>query len=310
MRVGIDLGGTNIATGVVTDDFQIIGRCSLPTGASRPALEVIADMARTVEGAVKDAGLTMDDIDVIGIGCPGTPVKATGEILYSNNLNWFNVQLKEEMEKLLGKEIRIDNDANAAALGETMAGAAKGHNDAILVTLGTGVGGGIILGGKVFDGYNNAGAEIGHTTIVSRGELCTCGRRGCWEAYASVTALIRMANAACALYPDSLLAKVKKEKGSLNGKLICECWDQEDEAATKVIDDYLFYVSEGVTNMINIFQPEVVMIGGGISAQGEKFLVKVRDYVKKDVFCKQVKLPEIVCSVLGNDAGIIGAAFV
>lgn len=309
MRIGIDLGGTNIAAALVDENMQIIVKKSVPTLATRPFEEVAHDMGNLALDLIKEAGIDVSEVSQIGIGAPGTPVKETGEILYSNNLNWYNVPLVEEIRKVIDLPIKLDNDANAAALGEALAGAAKGASHCVLVTLGTGVGGGIIIDGKVYDGINHAGAEIGHTVLVSGGEKCTCGRRGCWEAYASATALIRMGNAAAFAAPDSILAGLKNENGTLNGYLIFLAADKGCPTAQKVIDQYLFYVAEGIIDMINVFQPQSVVIGGGICAQGERILAPIREHVKQNVFCKQVALPEIVCAQLGNDAGIIGAAF-
>lgn len=309
MRVGIDLGGTNIAVGLVNEEGQIVLKKSAPTGAERPWQEVVNDMAKLVLDLVKEAGLEVSDIEQIGIGSPGTPQKDTGMILFSNNLFWHNVPLRDAMEKLIPVPVKIDNDANVAALGETLFGAAKGAKDAILVTLGTGVGGGIILDGKVYDGINNAGAEVGHMVIMSGGEPCNCGRLGCWEVYASATALIRMGNAAAAAHPESILAQKRKKRGGLNGLAVFKAADENDPVAIEVIDRYIFYVSEGIINLVNIFQPEVVMLGGGISAQGERLLRPIRQHLMRYVYCKEVNGPKLACAALGNDAGIIGAAF-
>ncbi len=304
-RVGIDLGGTNIAAGLVDENMNILCQMSLPTQSERPYQEIVRDMAVLVRGLVNMGNISMEEVESVGIGSPGTPEKETGNILYSNNLGWNDVPLLAELGKYIPVPMKVDNDANCAALGEFLAGAAKGCKSAVMITLGTGVGGGIVLDGQIYDGVNHAGAEIGHTVIVSGGELCTCGRRGCWEAYASATALIRMGKEAAAANPDSLLNSFEK----LNGLIIFKAADQGDEAAQKVIDQYLFYVAEGLTNVVNVFQPEAVVIGGGICGQGERILKPIREQVAKDVFCKQVSVPQIVTATLGNAAGIIGAAF-
>ena len=309
MRIGIDLGGTNIAAGLVDENMNILCKGSVPTLAERPFEDIVKDMGMLVLDLCKKMEVEPFGLTSVGIGAPGTPAKEKGEILFSNNLNWHNVPLVKELQKYVPVPVKLDNDANAAALGEVLAGAARGSDSCILVTLGTGVGGGIILDGKVYDGINHAGAEVGHTVLVSGGEPCSCGRRGCWESYASATALIRMGHAACAAHPDSHLAEVKKENGKLNGYLIFKASEEGCEAAKQVIDQYLFYVAEGITNLVNIFQPASVVIGGGICAQGERILGPIRSHVTGNVFCKQVSLPEIRCAELGNDAGIIGAAF-
>ena len=304
-RVGIDLGGTNIAAGLVDENMNILCQMSVPTLSERPYQEIVRDMAVLVRGLVNMGNISMDEVELVGIGSPGTPEKETGNILYSNNLGWYDVPLLPELAKYIPVPLKVDNDANCAALGEFLAGAAKGCKSAVMITLGTGVGGGIVLDGQIYDGVNHAGAEIGHTVIVSGGELCTCGRRGCWEAYASATALIRMGKEAAAANPESLLAGYEK----LDGLAIFTAADQGDKAAQEVIDRYLFYVAEGLTNVVNVFQPEAVVIGGGICGQGERILKPIREQVAKDVFCKQVSVPQIVTATLGNAAGIIGAAF-
>lgn len=304
-RVGIDLGGTNIAAGLVDENMNILCQMSLPTLSERPYQEIVRDMAVLVRGLVNMGNISMEEVESVGIGSPGTPEKETGNILFSNNLGWYDVPLLEELGKYIPVPLKVDNDANCAALGEFLAGAAKGCKSAVMITLGTGVGGGIVLDGQIYDGVNHAGAEIGHTVIVSGGELCTCGRRGCWEAYASATALIRMGKQAAEANPDSLLSRCEK----LDGLAIFQSADQGDEAAKQVIDQYLFYVAEGLTNVVNVFQPEAVVIGGGICGQGERILKPIREQVARDVFCKQVSVPQIVTATLGNAAGIIGAAF-
>lgn len=306
MRIGIDLGGTNIAAALLDEHMKILCRMNLPTRSERPYQEVIRDMGSLVHGLMRMGNVTPDMIRCVGIGSPGTPEKESGNILFSNNLNWHNVPLLKELAQYVPIPMKVDNDANCAALGEYLAGAAKGCTSAVMVTLGTGVGGGIILNGVIYDGVNHAGAEIGHTVLCSGGELCTCGRRGCYEAYASATALIRMGRQAAQQHPESLLAA---EKESLNGLRIFEAAEQGDTVAQQVVDEYLFYVAEGITNVINVFQPDMIVIGGGICGQGEKILTPIRKQVEASVFCKQVSVPKIVTATLGNDAGIIGAAF-
>ena len=309
-RIGIDIGGTKIASGLVDENYRILLKKTIPTLSERPYMEIIEDMAQMVRELISEAGIDSSEIAGIGIGCAGAPDRKNGTILYSNNLGWYNVPLAGELRKLLGIPVSIDNDANAAALGETLAGSAKGSSCVVMITLGTGVGGGIIIDGKIFAGSHHTGAEAGHHVIVSGGEPCTCGRKGCYEAYASTTALIRMAEKSARLHPESQLASSLKENGRLNGMLIFNAVHQGDETARKVLDEYLFYVSEGLVNLVNIFDPEKIVIGGGISAQGELILEPVRRRLAQDVFCKAVPLPEVVCATLGNDAGIIGAAYV
>ena len=206
--LGIDLGGTNIKAGVVDDAFHIIGRAKAKTGIPRPAEEVMDAMAECAKAAAADAGVPWEKIRRIGIGVPGTANEETGVVEYANNLLFENVPMRAYLQKKLNKEIDITNDANAAALGEVLAGAAKGASNAVAVTLGTGVGGGIVIDGKLFTGFHYGGAELGHMGIVLGGRKCTCGRRGCLEAYASATGLIRSTKEAMDAAPDSLMWEI------------------------------------------------------------------------------------------------------
>lgn len=221
-RIGIDLGGTNIAAGVVDEGQHIVAEVSLPTGAERPAEAVIADICRAAEKAMEKAGITAAHCASVGIGSPGTCDSANGVVVRAYNLGWFNVPVCSMVTARLGLPCHLSNDANCAALAETVAGGAVGCRNMILITLGTGVGGGIIIGGKIYDGMRGAGAELGHTLLVLDGEPCTCGRRGCWEAYSSATALIRQARQAAAEHPESLLAGAEE----ITGKTVFDAADR------------------------------------------------------------------------------------
>lgn len=311
-RIGVDLGGTNIAVGVVDDEYKIIGRGKVKTNAPRPAEEIFDDIAKAIDLAVADAGLTMDDISTIGVGTPGSVNKESGLIEFSNNLEFDHVPAKEMLESRTGKPCVFENDANAAALGEAYAGAGNGVKNFVAVTLGTGVGSGIILGGKVMSGINDAAGEMGHTVIVVNGEQCNCGRKGCWERYASATALISQTKAKMLECPDSKMwAECGGDINSVNGRTAFNAMYDGDEAAKEVVDAYIYYVSVGVTNIVNIFQPDVVCIGGGISNEGENLLAPLRKHVEQERYTKYSKKQTKICkAVLGNDAGIIGAALV
>ena len=308
MKIGIDLGGTNIAGGLVDKDFNIIISKSVKTGKERPALEIIADIAGLISDIVETAGISFDQVDSIGIGSPGIVDRTLGKVIYSNNIRWDDVSLRDGVNQYIKKSIFVDNDANCAALGEFVAGAAKGYNSAVVITFGTGIGGGIIIDKKLHHGFNSAANHIGHMVVVSKGDECTCGRRGCWESYASVTALIRMAEIAAKAYPQSELAALMKEPGYLDGKNIFQAAKDGDRAAIDVVDQYFYYIAEGITDITNILQPEVIVLGGGLSNEGDYLLKPVIAQVKKDVFCKEVPIPDIKISDLRNNAGIIGAA--
>ncbi len=309
-NLGIDLGGTNIAVGVVNDKFEIVGRGKVKTRAPRPAQEIADDMVKACRMALEDAGLTIDDINSVGIGSPGSIDPVNGVIATSNNLRFSNVPMVEMVSSQLGVKCYIENDANAAAYGEFMAGAGKGTKDFITITLGTGVGCGIIIDGKVFSGCNNAGGELGHTVLVYDGEQCTCGRKGCWETYASATALIRQTKDAMKNDAQSKMWEiVNNDIENVNGRTAFDAMRAGDATAKMVVDQYIKYVASGATNVVNIFQPEVLCIGGGISHEGETLIAPIRSIIEVERYSKNVtKQTAVREAQLGNDAGIIGAA--
>lgn len=309
--IGIDLGGTNIVASVVDDDYNIIGTSKTPTNSPRSADEIFDDIADVCEEAVKAAGLTMEDIDSVGMGTPGT-VNQDGIIEFANNLAFNNVPARTMLAKRINKpeeKVFIENDANCAALGEAYAGCGNGAKDFVAVTLGTGVGSGVIIGGKIVNGVNYAGGECGHMVIVVDGEQCSCGRKGCWEAYASATALIRQTKKAMEEYPDSLMHKLAKEEGKVSGRTAFDAMRLGDIAGIKVVDDYIKYVACGLVNIVNALQPEIICIGGGICNEGETLMKPLRRFVQSERYSIHSKIQtKIVKAELGNDAGVIGAA--
>ena len=304
--IGIDLGGTNIVAGVVDENYQILTKASVKTNLPRPEQEIAADMAAVARQAAEEAGLSLDQIEWVGVGTPGIANSATGIIEYSNNLGFCNTPLVQYLEEALGRPAFIENDANAAAYGEYVAGAAKGAKHAVCITLGTGVGGGIIIDGKIYCGSNFGGAEIGHTVIDVNGPMCSCGRKGCFEVFSSATGLIRMTKEALAAHPESAM----KDEERITGRTAFNYMRAGDETAKQVVDDYIRYLAAGITNTINIFQPDVLCIGGGVCNEGDPLLLPMKEIVKKEVYTRNSpKNTEIVIAKLGNDAGIIGAAF-
>ena len=307
--IGIDLGGTNIAAGVVNDDCRILAKDSVPTKASRPAAEIAADMAALARRVTEQAGIDPVEVGWIGIGSPGSIDRPNGVVLYANNLHFEKTPLAAMIREHWDIPVYIDNDANAAALGEAYAGAAKGCNDAVMITLGTGVGGGIIIDRKIYAGFNSNGAELGHTVIVANGRPCSCGRRGCWEAYASVTSLIADTKAAMLAHPESSMWEL--ENGSaedVSGKTAFIAAKKGDPVAQEVVAQYCDNVAIGVTNLVNIFQPEVLCVGGAISKEGEYLLAPIRKFVERERYTRFCEQTELKIAALGNDAGIIGAA--
>lgn len=307
--LGIDIGGTNIACGIVNDNCEIIARSKVKTNAPRPYGEILADIIRGAKLACEEAGISPSELDSVGIGCPGTCNQDTGAVEYSNNLGFVNVPLRPDVKKALGVKTFLSNDADAAAYGEYCAGVAKGAENAVVITLGTGVGSGIIIGGKIYSGSNFAGGEIGHTVISVDGRPCTCGRKGCFEAYSSATGLVNITRDYAEKYPASLMAKLIKQDGRISARTAYAAMKQGDEAGRIVTDEYVKYLAVGIANVINIFQPDVLCIGGGVCNEGDTLLVPLKKAVKEQVYSKNsAKNTEIVICSLGNDAGIIGAA--
>ena len=314
-RIGIDLGGTNIVAGIVDKNFNIVAKLSKPTNADRPASEITADIAYLCKNVCSENGIDFADIDAIGIASPGAVNNKTGVVEYSCNLPFRSYPIVDELKALTGKEsIYIDNDANAAAWGEAVAGAAKGSSHSIMITLGTGVGGGIVIDGRVESGFNGAGGELGHIVIEKGGRPCSCGRRGCWEAYSSATALIKMTQEKIeeceAQGRATVLSELVKKAGKVSGKTAFDGARMGDEASQEVVDTYLDYLACGLVNIINIFQPEVISLGGGVSNEGDSLVNALLPRVRKEQYGGGLGFPltDLRIAKLKNDAGVIGAA--
>ncbi len=308
--IGIDLGGTNIAAGVVDENFNIIAKNNVKTGGERSADNIVLDIATAARQSVDKAGLSMADITCVGIGCPGSTDPYNGILMTATNIPFSNYPLSERLSELLGgMTVYTDNDANAAAYGEQLAGAGRGTKNFVVITLGTGVGGGIITDGKMTLGVNCASGEIGHEVIDLHGESCPCGRRGCYEMYASVTALIRQTKKAMQANTESKMWSLVESIDGVNGKTAFDGMRLGDDVAKEVVEQYCEYVSVGVTNVINLLQPDTVCIGGGISKEGDTLLAPIKAYVEKYRYSQNEKVQTIIkAAELGNDAGIIGAA--
>lgn len=307
--LGIDLGGTNIVAGVVDENYKIIATAKVKTNSPRPAEEIADDMAKACFKACENAGISIKDVTACGVGTPGSINPIAGTVVYANNLGFNNVPLAQMLRESTGVDFYIENDANAAAYGEFLAGSGRGVKSCVAVTLGTGVGGGIIIDGKLFSGSNYAGGELGHMVINIDGEPCSCGRKGCWEAYASATALIRQTKAAMEKNKDSIMWELAEGNiENVNGKIPFDAMQKGDSAATQVVKQYEKYLAVGIANIINVFQPEKICIGGGISNQKETLIAPVRELVREETYETMGKPCEILAAELGNDAGIIGAA--
>lgn len=310
VRIGIDLGGTDTKIGLVDEEQNLFAEKTIPTGAKRPWAEVIADIGKAAMELLDEEGIPIERCVGAGAGIPGTMDQAKGEVLYSNNIHWAHVPFAKELEKYLPVPIRIANDADCAALGEVADGAARGFRDVIMLTLGTGVGGGVILDGAIYQGRLIGGCELGHMVIETGGEECTCGRKGCLEAYASATAMIRDGRRAMEASPDSLMwEKCGGAPDSLRPEMIFEACKEGDKAAEAVVLNYRSKLEEGIVNLINIFRPQRVVIGGGVSKQGDYLLGDMNETIKVKCFGgDKTEAPEVVLASLGNKAGIVGAA--
>lgn len=315
-RIGIDLGGTNIAAAIVNNEFKIVNKMSVPTGKEREAALIMDDMAALCKKVCAEAGIDFSEIEAVGIASPGVANHTDGIVEYSCNLPFRKFPICAELSKRLGIDnIHVENDANAAAWGEAVAGAAKGTKSSVMITLGTGVGGGVIIDGKVFSGSNYAGAELGHIVIEVGGKQCGCGRRGCWEAYSSATGLINMTKEKIeeckASGRATAMTEYVKKHGKVSGRTAFDCMRAGDAAAGEVIDLYVKYLASGLASMINIFQPEVLSIGGGISGEGQFLLDLLMPIINSERYGGDFidKKTEVRIAELGNDAGIVGAAF-
>ena len=305
--VGIDLGGTFIKGGIVDDLGNLIVSDKVPTESEKGDRAVAENIAALVKKLLASTNLNASDVVGIGIGVPGMIDSEAGEVVYSNNLRWKNFKISEALEGLTGIPVKIANDANVAALGETLFGCGKDYNNTVLITLGTGVGGGIVIDGKLYEGNRSAGAEIGHTVIAMGGEKCTCGRRGCFEAYASATALIRDTKREMSAHKDSKMWEIGA-LDEVNGATAFRYMDI-DATAKKVVENYIEALACGITNIANELRPEAIILGGGICAEGERLTKPLQKCLDRDIFGgNDGPSVNILTAILGNRAGILGAA--
>lgn len=308
---GIDLGGTNIVAGIVDENFAIVASAKRKTALPRPCDEIVEDMAAALEEAAGLAGVPLQSLEYAGLGCPGMIDIRTGTVVYSNNLEFYHEPVGEKLSKRLSIPVLMANDADAAAFGEFKAGAGRGSENMIAITLGTGVGSGIIIHSKLYSGFAYGGAEIGHSLLVKDGELCTCGRRGCLEAYASATGLIRMTKSRMEGNKSSVMWELADgDIDKVSGRTAFDAMRRGDVEGTSVVKKYTEYLAEGIVNIVNIFQPEIICIGGGLSKEGDTLLKPINRYIEQYAFSRFADRNTVVrIAELGNDAGLIGAAF-
>lgn len=308
-RIGIDIGGTGIQSGIVTDDGRIIEKISIKTRIDLPFEDQIRLLTESLKQLIANAGLSEEDISSVGVGIPGIADAKTGEIIKCTNMNWHYLPFRTEFQKWINKPVLIDNDANVAALAESVAGISAGSSSSVFVTIGTGIGSGIILNGKIWSGAHGIGGELGHTIIRLDGDECSCGNHGCLERYCSANALIRMAKEHIGEHPDSVIMKYSQnDPEKINAKIIIDAARENDPYASLVYEYYVSCVAQALANIVNFIDPEIIVIGGGVSKAGSFLLDAIREKVPDYVLFNTLPLPEIKLATLGPEAGIIGAA--
>lgn len=306
--IGVDLGGTNIAIGLVDlETKDIVKKQSIKTNAPRDPESIVSDIKEVCLTLCHAQGISLCDVMWIGIATPG--IVKDGEVIVAFNLGWEKVLLGDIAREIVGIPSYIANDANAAAYAEAIWGAGKDKKSLIAFTIGTGVGGGIVVDGKIWEGINGFAAELGHMVLEPNGRFCACGKRGCIEAYCSATALINDTKRHLAMHPESMMWQdICGDVSRVNGKTVFDAMKRGDKTAKLVFDEFIGYLAHGVSNVINIFQPDVVCIGGGISREGEVLIAPLREQIIKKSFGFENSRTEIVAATFKNDAGIIGAA--
>lgn len=306
--IGIDLGGMSAKAGLMDEEGNVLCMARCETSADDSAEVTAGRLAGLAQQLIEERALCCSDIVAIGIGSPGVVNSESGSVIIWSNFHWANVPLARLVSERAGLPVFVTNDANAAALGEAKYGSGKGYGDSVMITLGTGVGGGIVFGGKLFEGYRSAGGELGHTVIHRKGRLCTCGRRGCFECYASATALKRETRIAMEKHPESLMWKVTPKLEDVNGKTPFEAARAGDRYAEKIVKEYVENLGEGIANIVNLLRPQVIILGGGVSNEGEYLISRVKKYVVKNIYASTAYAAlDIVRASLGNDAGLYGA---
>ena len=308
LAIGVDIGGTTVKAGLVDDSGKIL--CKNVCKTAETGEKTVENINGQIADLLNSYGIELQDIKGIGVGCPGIISSDKGIVEKNSNMKWKHLPLVKLVREKYPVTVKISNDANVAALGETLFGCTADYDNSIMLTLGTGVGGGIIIDKKIYEGGFTKGAELGHTVVQVDGELCGCGRRGCLEAYASATGLIRMTKEEMLKNRQSAMWEyVGGDIDKVDGKTSFECSKKGDASANAVVDKYVKYLSEGIMNFHNVFRPQIIILGGGVSAQGDYLTDKIKRYCEKFYYgYESAPVPEIVTATLGNDAGIIGAA--
>ena len=309
IRIGVDVGGTGIQIGVVNKEYRIIQEGSIPTRTDLPFEEQLRQIADCIVSAVRESGFSTDDIESVGIGIPGIASAKTGEIIKCTNMGWYHMPFRDVFSRYLDKPVHIDNDANVAALAESVAGVSAGTSSSVFITIGTGIGSGIIINGRIWSGAHHIGGELGHVIFDLGGVPCTCGNHGCLERYCSATALIRMAREAVSGHPDSLILRsVNMDPDKIEAKTVFDAARAGDPLAVNVYGQYIDNLAQAIGSVVNLLDPEVIVLGGGVSKAGSFLLEPLTKEYTRYVLFNDQPLPPLKLAVLGSEAGIIGAA--
>ena len=308
--IGVDLGGTHIAAGIVDEGGQVLAKAEAPTMAERPYQDIVRDMGTCCLDALKQAGLTQQDVGGIGIGIPGVADNVTGNVIFCTNLGWHDVPLRDELQRYINLPVVIDNDATVAGYAESVAGVSKGLHSSVFMTLGTGVGGGIVIDGKPWTGAHGVASEIGHLTVqIEDGIPCTCGKNGCLERYCSATALIRMAAERCQDEPGSAIMRAAGgDTKKITGRIIIDLAKEGDQLALAVFHAYTRNLAIAINNVVSFLDPDMVVLGGGISHAGQFLLDAILEKIPNYLMFRTLPFSNVALAKLGNEAGIIGAA--
>lgn len=307
--LGVDIGGTSIKGGMVTKDGKLFDTFKMTVIKNEEPEKTIKKLVTLIEKFIKDYNYKKEEIVGVGVGVPGIIDSTHGIVTYSGNLKWFDLPLKKILEDNLGLPVKITNDANAAALAEAKFGLGNKYKSFLMITLGTGIGSGIVIDGKMYAGNFGKGAEFGHSLLVMDGRQCSCGRKGCLEAYASATALVKDTKIMMELHKDSLMWKISEKYGAVSARVPFEAAKEGDPYAIELVDYYVKCLSEGLINYFNTFRPEAVILSGGIAEEGEFLISKIRNYCQEhDYGIKLCPPVDIVKSSIGYDSGKIGAA--
>lgn len=308
-NIGIELGVKNIVVGIVDKNGKLLRKDSTPMGKDRPFEDIVKDIFELIKKVLEDEAIELKSVKHIGVGCPGITDNENGIILRSYTLNLFNANIRAELQKYINISVHVENDANCVAVAEYLLGAAYGTSSSLTIKIGNGIGGGIIIDDNIYNGFNFGGTEFGHMTIDFHGRECKCGRKGCWETYASATALINETKKTALENPDSLIMKICNNDLSQISELTAyEAAKAGDPYAKRVFDEYLEVLSEGIANIVNILMPAIVVIAGPISKLGDYLANPLIALLNQKIYCRGLKLPEFKMAEMGTAGIVIGAA--